>query len=352
MFRWLCGALAQSLGEGCGHEAPAWPEDPADVETLVTLAGHHFVTPALARALQGNAGVPPQLGDYFEAALYLNRERNAVILDALETAARALAARGIVPILLKGAANLADGLYPDPAIRIANDLDLLVSAESAGAASAALAEAGFDDFEGGNDAALIYARHHHLPPQRHRDTGVGIELHRAVLEAPYGRLLDAERMRRAARPVAFRGQRLALPSPTHRVLHNIVHDQLVDGAYLRRGANLRRSLDLSLLCRRYGDSIDWDELGASFGLRHARVLRYSLGLTELFGASPPIGSLPKSLRRLRPGVEHPRSLLRLKLRRAALRFIRRPGTLVNLMRPETWPERRRRWIASATPPRA
>ena len=50
MFRWLCGALAQSLGEGCGHEAPAWPEDPADVETLITLAGHHFVTPALARA--------------------------------------------------------------------------------------------------------------------------------------------------------------------------------------------------------------------------------------------------------------------------------------------------------------
>jgi hypothetical protein len=275
---------------------PTWPSDPADVEALVTLAGHHFVTPALALALRGNTTVPGDVGEYLEAALYLSRDRNERLLGALETAARVLVAHGIAAVLLKGAANLADGLYPDPAMRI--------------------------------------------------------ELHRAVMEAPYGRLLDPERVRRSALPLLFRGQPLALPTPTHRVLHNIVHDQLVDGAYGRRTASLRQLLDLSLLCRRYDASIDWDELEASFAARQARVLRYDLGLARLFGASPPIGSLPLSLRRLRTGVEKPRSFVRLRLRRKILRVVHRPAVMINLLVPATWPERTKQWTAMARRPRA
>jgi hypothetical protein len=352
MFRWLCSALARSVGADEGEAPPLWPDDPADVEALITLAGHHMVTPALAIAARANGTVPPLVSEYLEATLFLNRERNAQMLGALETAATVLAARGITPVLLKGAANLADELYPDPAMRIANDLDLLVTPESASAASRALAEAGFDDFEGGPDGAALYARHHHLPMQCHRESGVGIELHHTVLERPYRRLLDPARVHAGALLLEFRGRPLTLPSPTHRVLHNIVHDQLSDGAYARMTVSLRQLLDLSLLCRRYHQAIDWDELRASFAGRHAPVLPYDLGLARLLGASPPVGSLAESLPRLRQGVEKPRSHLRVKLRRIALHLVHRPGDLRKLLAPGIGPRRWERWAASAAPPRA
>src|SRR6185437_10245131 len=88
MFRWLCHALARALYPGPGDAAPAWPDDPADVEALVTLSGHHLVTPALAHALRGNDTVPPEAAEYLEAALYLNRQRNDQIVSGLEIAVR------------------------------------------------------------------------------------------------------------------------------------------------------------------------------------------------------------------------------------------------------------------------
>ena len=352
MFRWLCHALARALYPGPGDTAPAWPDDPADVEALVTLSGHHLVTPALAHALRGNDTVPPEAAEYLEAALYLNRQRNDQIVSGLEIAVRALSEVGVAPILLKGGANLVDGLYPDPAMRIVGDLDLLVAPDSASAASEALSRAGFDDFGEEEQRPVPYARHHHLPMQSHRESGVGIEVHRAVLPAPFDRMLDAAQLRRRALPLAFGGRAVALPSPTDRVLHNIVHDQLVDGAYHRRSANLRQLLDLSLLCHRHRGAIDWGEMEAAFAGRKARVLTYALDLTGLLETSPPTESSSASIERLRKGIEHPRSLLRTGLQDTATRVIRQPGIALNLLAPRTWGNRARHWASLARRPRA
>jgi hypothetical protein len=324
----------------------------AEVEALVTLAGHHLVTPALALAMRGNASVPADVRGYPEATLYLNRDRNARMLDALELATAALADHGIEPLLLKGAANLTDGLYPDPGMRIVGDLDLLIPAESASAASAILARAGFDDIERGPVRRAPRTAHHHLPMQRHRDTGIGIELHHAILALPYERMLDPVRTRQSARAVLFRGRALAIPTPTARVLHNIVHDQLVDGAYGRRSVSLRQLLELALLCRRYRDEIDWHELDRAFAPRYLGVLRHGLGSARLLGACPPIGSLPPAVRRLRRGIENPTSFLLRELRRGAFRASLQPTLLLNLLTPGSWAERTARWRRLAARPRA
>lgn len=350
MFRWLCNALAQGFC-GADRTAPfAWPSDPADVEALITLAGHHLVTPALAFPLRGNGSVPHDARDYLAAAAYLNGERNALILDGLEAALATLEPHGIGVIALKGAANLLHGLYPEPSVRIVGDLDLLVAPEHARPASEALARAGFDEI-GERRRRVPLRGHHHLPMQRHRQTGVGIEVHTTVLSAPYGPMLEPARVRRSARPVGFRGRELGLPSPTHRVLHNLVHDQLVDGAYARRSVSLRQLLDLALLCRREHAKIDWQEVAAAFARARFKALAYGLGVAQLLGVESPLGDLPDATRRLRRGIEHPRGHFAIKLEDAIRRFVRQPSTVANLLAPDAWPGRVREWRASARRPR-
>ena len=291
MFLWLCDALSHHVDQDRGHGPLVWPNDPAEVETLVTLAGHHLATPALAFALRGNSSLAGPVSDYLEAALFLNRERNEQMLDGLEIAARSLPACGITPVLLKGSANLVDGLYPDLGMRILGDLDLLIPAADADSASKALADAGFDDFDRGSPRPVPFSVPHHLPMQSHRITGVGIELHHTVMPPPFARMLNAPDVLQSAHSITFRGMVLALPSPTHRVLHNVAHDQLADAAYARRTTSLRQLLDLTMIVRRHGEAIDWEELSVAFSGPKARVLRYALGLMELLG-----GALPGSPR--------------------------------------------------------
>jgi hypothetical protein len=294
--------------------------------------------------------VPPDVRDYLEATAYLNGERSTLLLDGLETALAALEPHGIGVIALKGAANLVDGLYPEPSLRIVGDLDLLVAPDHALRASEVLAQAGFDDV-GERRRRVPLRGHHHLPMQRHRATGVGIEVHTAVLSPPYGPMLEPARVRRSTRPAGFRGRELGLPSPTHRVLHNLVHDQLVDGAYARRSVSLRQLLDLALLCLREDAKIDWQEVAAAFAGARFKALAYGLGVAQLLGVESPLGDLPDATRRLRRGIEHPRGHFAIKLEDAIRRFVRQPSTVANLLAPDAWPERAREWIASTRRPR-
>ena len=337
MFLWLCDALSHHVDRARSDGPLVWPNDPAEVETLVTLAGHHLATPALALALRGNSSVPGPVSDYLEAALFLNRERNEQMLDGLEIAARALLACGITPVLLKGSASLVDGLYPDLGMRILGDLDLLVPAADAETASKALADAGFDEFDRGSARPVPFTVPHHLPMQSHRSTGVGVELHHTVMPPPFARMLDAQHVLQSAHSITFRGMVLAQPSPTHRVLHNVAHDQLADAAYARRTISLRQLLDLTMIVRRHREAIDWEELSAAFSGPQARVLRYALGLMELFGGALPEFGSAQALQRLRAGIEHPRSHVGIALMSTAYRLLHQPKALLNVLSPQSWP---------------
>ena len=89
-----------------------------------------------------------------------------------------LNAVGIEPVLLKGAAHLADGIYPDPGVRIVGDVDLLVPAGSAPDALPSLLRSGF---VAAAPTPLVSLPMHHLPRLCDRDTGVAVELHTEVV---------------------------------------------------------------------------------------------------------------------------------------------------------------------------
>jgi len=107
--------------------------------------------------------VPPDVVDFLSAVEDLNRERNSVILNEVKFAAQLLNEVGIEPILLKGVAYLALGMYPNPATRYLRDVDLLLSETQLETAVDVLIRNGF---EPDNSDQFGQFRHHHPPMRR------------------------------------------------------------------------------------------------------------------------------------------------------------------------------------------
>lgn len=123
---------------------PAW-EASQDEACFRDCAAYHGVGPLLARRLSHMpAGDHPVSESWclardlqHEMAIELIRQRELVrVLDAL-------AAAGVAPLLLKGAA-LAYSIYPSPALRPRADTDLLIRPEDRDATARALATLGYE----------------------------------------------------------------------------------------------------------------------------------------------------------------------------------------------------------------
>src|SRR3546814_8247397 len=148
------------------------------------MGADHATTPALGLAIGNDPALPAEIADHLAAVRYLNAERNARILDGIDSVAAVLADHGVDAVFLKGAASLIDALHADPAARFVGDIDVLVPPERARDASAALVAHGFAEIDT-YPRRWIAPRHHHLPMHRHIDTGVGVKLHTSVLFPRY-----------------------------------------------------------------------------------------------------------------------------------------------------------------------
>lgn len=340
-FSWLCEALRLPAGGDPTHLR--WPEDPDETAALITLAGYHMVTPALAPVLSGNTTLPPRVADYLEAAALLNRDRNTLMLEAVGTIAASLAHVGIDAVFLKGGANLASGLYSDPATRLMGDLDILVPPEQAWRAGAVLAAQGFADIDA--PPRLVAGRLHHLPMQRHALTGVGVEVHHRLLPERLRGLLDTGEALRSAVSIDLTGQRVAILAPPWRILHNVVHDQITDQAFSRRTCELRQSLDLALLWNRHADSLDRAALAAMLPAQIRPILGHALALAGLLGAaSADQDQIAWARHRIQGGVEYPRTHLRRFTADICHRLTAQPRTFLNLLLPAAWGRGRARLL--------
>ena len=308
-------------------------------EALIAASSHHLVTPALAWALQG-AAIPDEEAGYLEAVLDLNRTRNQAMMTALADALAVLNRNGIAPMLLKGAASQADALYPDPAIRILGDLDILAPPGRAEECHALLAANGFAP-EGDREYGPT---HHHLKPLRHGATGQFVELHRAPGFVSLAPLLPPDAFWRDARPTDFLGRSAFLPGPTDRFGHALVHTMLQDG-YFRAGTlTLRQMLELAMLLQRYRDEIAWPALAERFrAAGHFAVLQQGCEMVHrLFGMA--------RVEQVEPCARNPLAPFRAKLERRmpsparilrrALDAIRaRPAWALDYLRPTKMPGR-------------
>src|SRR5439155_6543383 len=130
--------------------------------------------------------------------------------------------RGVVPLLLKGAAFLLDGTFADPGARMMHDLDILVPRADLDGAIAALVTAGY---------ALVPSptmdSDHERSLQRATDAGA-VDLHFELGEAPLTAVLPTIEALSEASERSLDGVTYRVLAPTHALLHNIVHSEVQD----------------------------------------------------------------------------------------------------------------------------
>jgi len=127
---------------------------------LPAKAEMHHMAPLLYQNLKNCGAVLPQeILPPLRALFLRHRLINRVRIRVLEEVLAGAQAVGVFPIVLKGAA-LSQTIYPDPALRPMNDIDLLVSDAELAPMQKVLFDQGFC-----SDAnTKKYANHRHLPP--------------------------------------------------------------------------------------------------------------------------------------------------------------------------------------------
>jgi hypothetical protein len=279
-------------------EAGRLAADPATAEGAAALSRrvsmeplfHRFVTARLPSAAVSGESLADLQGQS-----KLHAFRWAEIRDAIEAALGALAARGIRPILLKGASHAGE-CYEPPHLRPMRDVDLLVPEEAIEAARSALEEAGFSH-DPASHPPEKYASHHHIPPLFHGPTGICLEVHHHLMRLPPGfegfpPLPDFWRGARESR--LFPG-RASVLEPTLQALNTCIH--ITHGDTIgRRAQNL---FDLARTVEVHGAAVDWERLAAYAASGDvARSLAFPLLYLEGEGlASAPPAALA-ALRRL------------------------------------------------------
>ena len=231
----------------------------ADWTKILALANRTLVTPALAAALTGRDGVPPEVQDFLEHIAERTRSRNQAMRAQLQDAADALARAGLCPILLKGANFLADAAE-DRGGRLFADIDLLLPRSQERQAVAALADKGFR-----RDVASVSPADG-MNLKREIDAG-GLDLHfrlRALPGAPgYDAMLPY-----TVRTMLGDSPVLALvPSAQAAVL--IAHDQIQERDYWCGLIDLRHLLDMHRMVERHGP-FDADVLRRLFSTKASR----------------------------------------------------------------------------------
>lgn len=287
------GLLLLGLLGGTDPAADAWAgASPGRWGAMAALAGRHRVAPQLYRRLLTH---PPPLPPDRPTVAALKRSylytlgENERARRQLADLVAALGARGIAPVLLKGA-HLAFGIYPDPGTRPMSDLDVLVAGEEVPDAAAVLRDLGYVPM---NAYSLEAERAHsaHLPPFVALGR-IPIELHWRLLRPAQPYRVDTPSVIARARPFPAIGGTARVPDPADAFLHLALHAIAKD----RLDCGVRALADLALLLESAPADPAWRELATRADAAGAlRVLDLALALLRRLHSGP-LSALPPPAR--------------------------------------------------------
>ncbi|GAB6068235.1 nucleotidyltransferase family protein [Methylothermus subterraneus] len=266
-------ALVLEFGE------PEW-------ERLLVLAELSRLTATLGDRIE-RAGLwgelPERVRERFHAGRILADFRNRRLRWEMACLERVLRKADFEVIVLKGGAYLLLDL-PWARGRLPADLDLLVAREHLAAMEALLLAEGFAPVKLSSYDQRYYREWmHELPPLRHPERRVEIDIHHALLPLTARLRADPERLWGAARAVA--GSRFKVLGPQDMVLHAAVH-LFYDSDLNNR---LRDLVDLDELLRHFGggQADFWQglvERAKAHGWE--RPLAYALAFSHRFLGTP------------------------------------------------------------------
>ncbi|MEP7283517.1 MAG: nucleotidyltransferase family protein [Rubrivivax sp.] len=217
-WRWL-GSLREAE-QVLGWSLPEW-------ERAIRLARRLRLLGRMAESVDaaGLLGrVPPQAARHLLGEGRKARFRTRSLVWAAERVGQALADAPYPRVLLKGAAYIAQGL-PIGRGRLPSDLDILVPRDAIADAQRRLVAAGWrEPTLDEHDSRYYHAWSHEVPPMRHREHGLELDLHHNI-QPPVARLkVDAALLLAAARPIEhadWRGWQVL--DPLDQILHSATH---------------------------------------------------------------------------------------------------------------------------------
>ena len=277
--------------------------DAGEWRHLYGFATAHLVAPTLYAVLAARGRLdwlPAEVRVALAVLHQLNAEHNARLRALLHETTARLNAVDVRPIALKGAIALLSEADPlaDPlaGARMLGDLDLWVGDADLPAAIQALRAGGFRLPDNLHPNVWLLPPAHHAPPLLHPSGSGYVELHRHVLSArvPAGVLTGAQ-LTGAAHWLAWRGVQLGVPDLASRLIHNALHQQISDQAFVSDRRSLRQLFEFARWCAQpEAASLDWAGLlrnldAAGMG----EALRLNLLATQhLFGQPLPAGVRP------------------------------------------------------------
>lgn len=233
------------------------PKDP-DWISLLGLANQTLTTPALMRfATRFKDQIPEDVYFYVEQLFERNVIRNGRLVDQLAEVVGAINDRGVIPVLLKGAAILATAPQADHGLKLMCDLDIMVSPDETEPTLRALLALGYTiEYQPPADAVGNW----HVDLKRVCDVGM-IDLHRAPPGPAFFYRASGDVKQHCTIAHIGRGS-VYIPSATYGALILAVHDQFQDSDYWSGDLDLRHLLELRELAHS-PEGIDWNLL-ASF----------------------------------------------------------------------------------------
>lgn len=272
-------------------------------ENVAVLANRSNLAPALMVALRARKlweDAPVEFRGFLEEIYLFNKHRNSLLRQELIEVMGILNTAGIIPLPLKGAAALAGGLFPDPAVRFMWDLDVLVPSGRIRHAVRVLEEGGWfiqDTHSlGAVDRESLY-RGRHFAPLIKESFPAHVEIHRRIVSDEWKALLDTDDVWRESSlfgSSVLPGITMAVMLPSHQIMHCFIHSELSHANHRDFRLDLRQLHHFAHLCLCHRDMVDWDRVAV---LRErddvGRALQTYLYLAgKLFGVETPLTTTP------------------------------------------------------------
>jgi hypothetical protein len=258
------GALKNILDDNL---LPQIIEQAISQDVLPALAARCFAQPQLASAIKNREK------QYLRAALLENTQRNMQIVAQTIKLTRSLNNVNIIPLFLKGTAQLFTSNKEQPGFRKQVDIDLIVEQGALPEACEALMAEGYGFYQEqrtpDGQPSLLYdiqaalkisSGHHHLPPLVKPGQVATVELHRHFLPKRFQKPVPIEPLFESARKHESHGVTFLVPSTEYQILHIVLGRLVHDGYMTRREFPIREALDYIDLTATAASDFDCDLL--------------------------------------------------------------------------------------------
>jgi|GEM_PF-2624588 len=287
LFRMLCRVLGGQDNHVLADSVAAdlFPQ-------LVDMAETQEVLPALAvrcdeQRADGHSLDGPEIAcpenERLRQALRNNTLRNMHISAQALKLCKILNVAGIVPVFLKGTAQLLGTNMPNLGFRKQLDIDVLVQPTQLDAAVEVLLEDGYRFYESSTGSL-----HHHLPELEKDDCVAMVELHRHFLSKRFQHRNSLEPLFSTAVSKESHGARFLVPSTEYQIIHLVLGRMVNDGHMARRTFPLREACDYIHFQETAKGGIDYTLVAKHCGKNY---LRYAKLVAELM-AYPPAEPMP------------------------------------------------------------